>query len=339
MLAPLLYYAFLAIVATLPLAFVAGNTTLGWGGDSHYFIWLIDWVGKSVFQLHQSPFRVPYLNHPDGVSLFCNEWTPASVFLALPFRFLGGATFGYNAVVLLTFLLSGLAMHVWVRRITGCAAAAYVAGTLFAISPYRSIRALGHLNLLATQWLPLYFMCLTAMLDACRRDDAPGSTGTSPYRPAAMAAVFLALLALSTAYYLYMTAVVSGLFVLFYYVFVQREFLRIARFWKAVMLLVATLTIPAGVAVAPYIALRASGQATARSLTDADRFCASPESFFVPSWQHFLWGRAIEQAVYRTRPIENVQYLGVVALALGGVAVFRGRRSGRQLGTEDIGGR
>jgi hypothetical protein len=330
MLVPALYYAALAVLATLPLAFVAGNTVLGWVGDTHYFIWLIDWLCQCVFRLHQSPWWVPYINHPHGVSLFCNETTPASVIMAMPFWLAGGATFAGNVVVLLTFFLSGVAMHLWVRRITACTAAAYVAGTLFAISPYRSIRTLGHLSLLQTQWLPLYFMCLTALLDSCDRARQAAGERISPYRPAAAAGVFLALLALSTAYYLYMTLVVSLFFVTFYALLVQKGFLRNARFWKAGALLIAVAAVPAGAAVAPYVLLRLRGVTEARSASDGDMYCASPENFVVPSWQHFLWGRGIERAVYRTRPIEPIQYQGAVALVLAGVALFRGRRIGER---------
>src|SRR5947207_10216340 len=65
-----------------------------------------------------------------------------------------GAAVAYNAVVLLSFVLSGWAIYRLARLLGASRAAAFVAGMLFEVSPYR-LSNLGNLNQLQTQLVPL----------------------------------------------------------------------------------------------------------------------------------------------------------------------------------------
>jgi hypothetical protein len=73
----------------------------------------------------------------------------------------------YNLTVLLTFPLCALAMYALVRRLTGSAAGAFVAGLAFGFAPYR-MSQLPHIQVLAAFWAPLALLGLHAYVETHR---------------------------------------------------------------------------------------------------------------------------------------------------------------------------
>ncbi|HEY9089048.1 MAG TPA: hypothetical protein VIO36_12825, partial [Anaerolineaceae bacterium] len=198
--AALFYFTALSILTTWPLARVMSTQMVGSLGDNIYFVWMIGWMQKALFQLRANPFDVWFLNYPEGWNMAYTEITPAQLALALPFSLLGGETFGYNAAMLLTFILSGLTMFLWVRHLTGSKLAGLIAGTIYGFAPYHFAHFLiGHLNLSGTQWFPLYFWGLFDLLGARR----------FAWKPALLAGLGLGLIALTSQYYVYMALLVS----------------------------------------------------------------------------------------------------------------------------------
>jgi hypothetical protein len=74
----------------------------------------------------------------------------------------------YNLTLLLTFPLCALAMYALVQRLTGSAAAAFLAGLAFGFAPYR-VAHLPHIQVLAIFWAPLALLGLHAYLETGRR--------------------------------------------------------------------------------------------------------------------------------------------------------------------------
>jgi len=145
------YFAVLSIIMTYPLVARMGSAAAGAGGDGSYFIWLVGWYQKALFQLKISPFFAPYLNYPQGWNLATTDTTPAMVALALPGSLLFGPTWGYNFAMLLSFILSGWAMYLWVKNLTGDVWAGLVGGMVFAYLPFRMAHfVVGHLSLAGT---------------------------------------------------------------------------------------------------------------------------------------------------------------------------------------------
>ena len=141
-----LYFSLMTIVMTWPLILKMQNQMVGQIGDNIYFVWMIGWMKKALFELHVNPFNVWFLNYPEGWNMAYTEITPAQLLLALPFSFVSSPTFAYNAAMLLTFVLSGMGMYLWIRRLTGRVDAGLIAGTIFAFIPYRFAHFLiGHL--------------------------------------------------------------------------------------------------------------------------------------------------------------------------------------------------
>ena len=52
-LAPAVYFVTLTVMLTWPLARSLGSSIAGQFGDNLYFIWLIGWIPRALFVLHQ----------------------------------------------------------------------------------------------------------------------------------------------------------------------------------------------------------------------------------------------------------------------------------------------
>ena len=152
----ILFFAGATILMTWPLAAHMSSAVIGWKGDNLYYVWLLGWV-KNALSAGQNPLVVPFLNFPYGWNLAYTEITPVNNVMGLPFSLALNPVFAYNAVILLTYVLSGVFVYGWVVGMTQNRSAGLVAGALFAFSPYRVAHSYGHLPLMGTQWLVLHY--------------------------------------------------------------------------------------------------------------------------------------------------------------------------------------
>ena len=78
--------------------------------------------------------------------------------MAAPIYWLtGNPVLSHNALLLLTFVLSGYGMWLLVRELTGRSSAGFVAGMAFAFSFYR-MDHLPHITLLSAEWMPFILL-------------------------------------------------------------------------------------------------------------------------------------------------------------------------------------
>jgi len=110
----------MAIIMTYPLIRKMGSAALGGGAnDGTYFIMAGRLVPEGPLSIEDIPISFdPYLNYPQGWDLATTDITPAQVALALPGSLLFGPTWGYNYAMLMSFILSGWAMYLWVKHMT-----------------------------------------------------------------------------------------------------------------------------------------------------------------------------------------------------------------------------
>jgi len=322
------YFTLLTGIMTWPLAQRMGTAMVGQIGDNIYFVWMIDWFKRALFDLHVSPFDIWFLNYPEGWNLAYTEITPAQLLLAVPVSLLAGPMAGYNFALLASFVLSGLTMFLWVRHLTGRVDAALVAGTIYAFLPYHFAHFLiGHLNLTGTQWLPLYFWGLFDLL-AAQPDPQTGQVRF--WRPALLGGIGLGLIGLTSQYYLYMALLVSACVVVCFLAFIDRKQIRSLAFWKRLAALGLAALPLVLVAVAPFALLSQQGGLPDRNISIARPYSASPTDFLLPSTDHFLWGSWVGAHFNRDMWVEGTLYVGVVTLGLVVLAWARRRQLGEK---------
>ncbi len=305
-----LWFVFLAIFFTRPLILKMGNEVAGEVGDNIYFIWMIGWVKKALFTLGVDPMNVWFLNYPEGWNMAHTEITPAQLAFGQIFAFLGSETFAYNAVMLLSFVLSGVITFYWLRHLSGSAAAGLLSGTIFACLPYRQAHFLaGHLNLSGTQWLPLFFWGWFDLLK-------PGEERKVRKKPALLAAAGLGLTALTSQYYFFMMVIAAGFQMIWMILIHDRKKLKNGIFWKSFGLFL-LFSIPfLLVAELPFLQLAGAGGMPDRDWGGVRMYSAGLSDYLLPGTTHFLFGKWVGSHFNRDIWIEATLYVGLVSLAL-----------------------
>ncbi len=128
-------------------------------GDPLFIAWTIFWVQHQLFTdpLHLFDANIFY---PYSKTLAFSEHMVGSAILALPFRlFTDDPIVVYNLSALLAFILSGYGTYRLALHLTGNRAAAFIAGAIFAFTPFRTYQ-FGHLHVMNTQWVPFAVLSL-----------------------------------------------------------------------------------------------------------------------------------------------------------------------------------
>ncbi|NJO00076.1 MAG: hypothetical protein HC875_41165 [Anaerolineales bacterium] len=158
--APLIGYTLLSLVVTWPLVTQLQGWVPGFG-DWGQNVWALWWTRQALLVQGESPFFTRYLFYPEGITLLFHPLDLTDGLIALPFYGLAGGDVSYNLIVLLSFVLAGLGGYYLALHLTRQRGAAFVAGLIFALSPYHFLRLeLGHLNLASIQWIPFYLVFL-----------------------------------------------------------------------------------------------------------------------------------------------------------------------------------
>lgn len=197
-------YLAAAILLTWPLA---ANLTTHLGavegaGDPFLNLWSLGWgmqawLGEPLSVLNGRVFDANIFHPVAGTLTFSDHLLLQSLVVAPIHAATGNLALCYNVVLIGSIALSGLAMHLLARSVTGSDRAAYIAGLAWACWPYRTAHLL-HLQLQALYFLPLALLALHRVAAARR------------WRDAIALGVLAALQAISSVYYGVMTIVALG---------------------------------------------------------------------------------------------------------------------------------
>lgn len=312
------FYTFLTFVMTFPLILRMNQIMGDAGGDGTYFVWLIRWYQKALFELKIYPFFNPNMNYPQGWNLASTDISPVMVALALPVSLLFGSTSGYNFSMLLSFILSGWGMYMWIKHLTRNDMAGLVAGTIYAFLPFHMAHFLiGHLSLAGMQWFPFYFWGLYDLLKQEKFS----------WKPVLLAGVSIGFISGTSSYYVYMTIIISAIFLLGFLVFKGYKRLKSPVFWKSFILFSMISIVLVGIAMLPYLSFNAQGGLASRSLEYASTYSASPTDYVIPSIKQFLWGGWIDNRFSPEIWQESTLYIGIVAFVLAVIAWLRRDRT------------
>lgn len=134
-------------------------------GDNVQYVYITGRVAEAL-RSGQSIFSDPQLNYPDGLLLAATDVPFLSMLAAVPWTTLFGPVSGYNLIIFLSHFLSGYFAYLWILRLTKSRLAGLIAGLSFLLAPYRIAHSYGHLQLVSTQFLPLFFWSLDNVLQS-----------------------------------------------------------------------------------------------------------------------------------------------------------------------------
>ncbi|HEX6083817.1 MAG TPA: hypothetical protein VF266_04785 [Thermoanaerobaculia bacterium] len=159
----LAFFAVAAVAMTWPLA-PNLDVAVAHPGDPFINAWILDWEFYALTHRDAALFH-GNIFHPLPYTIAFSE-NILGIFVVMLPLFLAGAPILviYNVAVLAGYALSGYAMALLGRHLTGSTAAGIVAGIFFTFVPWR-FSHLTHLQHLWTLWLPLMLLALLRLRD------------------------------------------------------------------------------------------------------------------------------------------------------------------------------
>jgi hypothetical protein len=151
-------YVGLACITTWPLIVRMTTHLPGESTDTMLHYWNGWWVQQAL-RTGQSPLYTRFLFYPNGVSLVTQNMAWLSILPWVVLEPLLGGIRAYNVVLLLNLALCGCAAYCLTYSLVADARSAFLAGVIYLAWPFR-LSQLDHPNLLATQWVPIFFLFL-----------------------------------------------------------------------------------------------------------------------------------------------------------------------------------
>lgn len=314
-------YIAIGAIFTLPLPFTMNRCLAGDDIDAWLNPWANWWTQKALSE--RLPFYYTrYLFYPHGVSLVYHSFSHTNSAMWLVLRQLMGDLPAHNLTILMTYPLSAftlylLARHLLARHLTGSRFAAFVAGFIFAFSPYHVAES-SHPVLGTTQWIPLFMLSLEKALTQQK------------IKAGLFAALWLWLTALS-GWHLLTLALFLGACRALYLLFTMQRW----RSWKTLrVLLIAAVAF--AVLILPFMWPLLREQIT----SDAPTYILALQepyagtdllAFFMPSNYHPLFGPYVSRIYERFYPglWQRPAFIGYSVLVLGCVGIWRSGRRGR----------
>jgi hypothetical protein len=310
---PIGLYTLVAVVATFPLILHLGTHVPSDGGDALMNYWGFWWV-REALSSGQNPFVTPLVYAPYGAPLYLHTLNLLNGLISLPIQLLFGLTPAFNFVVFFSLALNGYFAYLLVTHVSNDRVAGFIGGVAYAFSAYHLMHLLGHSNLLSSQWLPAYLLCLLRVLETTDRRRT-GFIG--------LAIVAMILLTLTDWLYVVFAVLLTVIIAVWY---------AVARRSVAPLVLGAAIGLPWAIVSLPLLIATAaevsSGITDLPSLGTIRNYSADLLSFGLPSTRHWLFGPlALKVERYDSAPfVEGDVFLGYVPLLLSLCALWFARR-------------
>jgi len=139
-------------------------------GDPLFSIWRFGWVLQKL-EGDPRPLFSPNIFYPHPLTLTFSDSMLLPALTTVPLVAAGiHPLYAYNAVLVLSFVVSGLAIYLLVEKLTGSPASAFVSALLFGFYPYR-FEHYSHFELQMTYCMPLALLALHRLVSRPRIRD------------------------------------------------------------------------------------------------------------------------------------------------------------------------
>ena len=301
-LAALLTLVGLTVIVTWPQA-LHMTTRVGEHDDPLFSIWRLSWIAHA---LRTDPGHLFDANifYPARNTLSFSDAMLLEGLLGTPLLWAGlSPVLVYNLLLFAGFILSGAAMFVLAKHVTGQSGPALVGAAIFTMAPYR-VGHFMHLELQWTMWMPL------ALWTIHRAFERPS------WRDGLLAGTFVWLQLLSSVYYGVFLAITCVVTVILMAV-AHRE-----TAWRAVARIAAGGVIAAVLALPyawPYIQ---ASRTMVRRTAEVSDYSANIWNYLASAPQSAFWGWTNG----RFGGSELALFPGAIALVLAAISLFNPRR-------------
>jgi len=162
-------FVLLTLALNAPLLPRLADALPGNLGDPMLNAWILGWVSDAVVTHPWDLWDAPIFHPHHNTLAYSEHLLGIAAFVAPVYWLTGNAVLTYNVAFLAGYAFAGFAMFVLVRRLTGRADAALVAGVLFAGSPYLASSQIARVQMLTCGWSVLALAELHRFIDTGRR--------------------------------------------------------------------------------------------------------------------------------------------------------------------------
>ncbi|MCX6812504.1 MAG: hypothetical protein NTW79_02685 [Candidatus Berkelbacteria bacterium] len=199
---PALFYLAFFVFYTWPWTTHFSSAFFADTGDGLQNVWNLWWVNFAV-QHQQNIYFTNFLHFPGGTTLLAQTLNPINgIFAVILLKFFSLVQ-SYNLIVILAFVLTGLFTFWLAWEFSRSYIGGLLAGFALTFSSYHFAHAIGHLNLITLEFIPLFLLCFWRLLK-------------KPTIPLAIfSAVTLFLVEFSDLYYLIFCLIVAGIIIIY----------------------------------------------------------------------------------------------------------------------------
>ncbi|HEX6737816.1 MAG TPA: hypothetical protein VF310_06085, partial [Vicinamibacteria bacterium] len=130
------------------------------GGDTGVYVWNL-WLFRHELTEGRNPYHTTSLFAPTGTAdLALHNYTVFADVLSVPLQPWLGLVATFNVLYLLLGVLNAYAVFLLARHVARSVGGAFLAGLLFAFSPFLTARGTAHFSLVAAAPLPLFVLLL-----------------------------------------------------------------------------------------------------------------------------------------------------------------------------------
>lgn len=305
-------FTILTLILTYPGILNLSTKFMCDGGDGFQNMWNMWWLKTSLLDLRQNPYHTTYLHYPDGVSLLFQTFNPFNGLISIPLQFLFNMETTYNLVVIFSFIMSGIGMYCLARYLIKSRLAAFIAGCIYTFCPFHFAHGLGHLQLIAMEWIPFYILY---MIKTHREGG---------WKNGVLGGVFLILTSLCSWYYMIYSGFITLIY-LIYHLVANRASIINKKFGRDFLILCVTFFVFMAPLLGPMLYTKMTQEFVGEH--NPEIWSADLTSFFVPSgistygkaWFTPVWSKWIGNTA------ENSNYIGYVVLVLSIFALIKCR--------------
>lgn len=340
-------YGLLSLVLSWPLALHITTHVPGiaqWAFDESTFVWNIWQLKHSLVDQLSSPLHTELIWYPLGIDLILYTYNFYHALVAFPLSLAVNLPFASNLALLSSTWLSAYGTFLLVEYLLRRTAAprparilpAFLAGLVYAFASNRAIyAALGHYDMVTTQWIPFYALMLLRSL----ADDL------SPARrrkAAMLAGLFFALTGLAEMISALFLAIFTLIAVVVYWAnrresVHQSPWARLGRLVSALVVLGLVAFVIWAPVLLPILYQFLTDDFSLLGWGEAIPLSTDLLGWFTPTVLHPLWGGDLSAELRRVQELAqsvdgtgfrdvNTVFLGWVCLALALVGFFRYRR-------------
>lgn len=268
--------------------------------------WILAWNVRRISQLDFKGFFDTNIFYPDKKTLAYSEYLIPQSLIALPIiRVSGNPILAHNLIILVSFVTTAFGMYLLVRHLTANFFSAFVAGTIFAFSPFM-FSNIDRVQIIFAGLIPLACLYLNKFSNGER------------VRDILLFTFFFILQLLGNGYYGMYLALFAGCYILYYAV--SRNRYRLWRFWIKLGLCATCILIFVGPLYYQYVWLRwALGFVRHRIVY------AHPTSYLSTPSINWIYG-TITAPFWNS---ENQLFFGIVASVLAFIALRSSVRQGK----------